>query len=155
MCASVIVLSSFRCLVNICMECPWSHIYSRSQSCSLADIGQDVARQGPVSIKEIRPKSIPKLKSREVSFLLSFLRNCRIVLKFCTEHGSITAVLCAKFQNVLTTMTKIMKKRDFTRFEFRNRFRTDFLYCYRAQVPDRLFHKSEVAVHFHTSGSMN
>ena len=89
--------------------------------------------QGPVSIKEIRPKSIPKLKSREVSFLLSFLRNCRIVLKFCTEHGSITAVLCAKFQNVLTTMTKVMKKRYFTRFEFRNRFRTDFLYWYRAQ----------------------
>ena len=25
--------------------------------------------------------------------------NCPIILKFCTEHGSITAVLCAKFQN--------------------------------------------------------
>ena len=28
---------------------------------------------------------------------------CEIVLKFCTEHDSDTAVLCAKFQNDLTT----------------------------------------------------
>ena len=24
---------------------------------------------------------------------------CPIILKFCTQHGSYTAVLCAKFQN--------------------------------------------------------
>ena len=74
----------------------------------------------------VSPKSDPKLKSREVSFLLNFLRNCPIVLKFCTEHGSVT-ILCA-VQNIKTG-TKVMKKRDFTRFEFRIEFRTDSLYC--------------------------
>ena len=41
----------------------------------------------------------PKLKSREISFVHNVRFSCPIFLKFCTEHGSITAVLCAKFQN--------------------------------------------------------
>ena len=39
-----------------------------------------------------------KLKSREISFVLNIRLDKQIVLIFCTEHGSIIAVLCAKFQ---------------------------------------------------------
>ena len=35
----------------------------------------------------------------EVSFVHTIRFNCQIILKFGIEHGSITAVLCAKFQN--------------------------------------------------------
>ena len=40
-----------------------------------------------------------KLKSREISFIHNINLSCLIILKFYTEHGSITAVLCAKCQN--------------------------------------------------------
>ena len=40
-----------------------------------------------------------KLKSREISFVHNIRFSCPIVLKFCTEHGSITAVLCATFRD--------------------------------------------------------
>ena len=45
------------------------------------------------------PETHLKTKSREISFAHNFRFNCPIVLKFCTEHGSDTAVPCAKFQN--------------------------------------------------------
>ena len=35
-------------------------------------------------------------------------------LKLCTEHGSDTAMLCAKFQDNLTTKQKVMSKQNFT-----------------------------------------
>ena len=35
-----------------------------------------------------------------------------IVLEFGTEHGSTTAVLCAKFQNKWGTENKVMDKQD-------------------------------------------
>ena len=38
-----------------------------------------------------------KIKSREISSIYNTRFNCRIVLKFCTGHGSDTAVRCAKF----------------------------------------------------------
>ena len=63
-----------------------------------------------------------KLRSREISFAHNSLRNCQIVLKYCTEHGSITAVLCAKFQNDLTNEMDVLDERDFARFEFEMSF---------------------------------
>ena len=42
-----------------------------------------------------------KLKSHEISFIHKICRSCLIILKFCTEHGSDTAVLFAKFQDDL------------------------------------------------------
>ena len=36
--------------------------------------------------------------------------NCPIVSKFCTEHGSDTAMLCAKFQNNWTTEMDVVDK---------------------------------------------
>ena len=44
-----------------------------------------------------------KLKFREMSFLNNSRFGYPIVVTFCTEHGSDTAVLCAKFQNDWTT----------------------------------------------------
>ena len=38
-----------------------------------------------------------KLKSRENPFTHNICRISPIILKFCIEHGSDTAVLCAKF----------------------------------------------------------
>ena len=38
-----------------------------------------------------------KLKSRKVSFPHNLFCSCTSIAKFCTEHGSITAMLCAKF----------------------------------------------------------
>ena len=44
------------------------------------------------------------------------------VWEFCEEHSNAIAVLCAKFQNDLTTETGVMDERDFARFEFKMRF---------------------------------
>ena len=63
-----------------------------------------------------------KLKSRKISFVHNSHIEFPIILKFCTEHGSTTAVLCAKFQNYWTIKTDVMDERDFTRFEFKMLF---------------------------------
>ena len=59
-----------------------------------------------------------KLKSHKISFAYNIHLNNPIVLNFCTEHGSITAMLCAKFHNNWTTEIDIMDERHFTRFWF-------------------------------------
>ena len=60
-----------------------------------------------------------KLKSREISFV----HNIRpIGLKLCTEHGSDTAVLCAKFQTNRSTGRWVMSNRDVARFESKMNF---------------------------------
>ena len=45
--------------------------------------------------------------------------SCPIILKFCTKHGSGTAMLCAKFRNDWATEKYLMGIQDFTRFELR------------------------------------
>ena len=52
-----------------------------------------------------------KFKSREFAFFHNILVNT-LVLKFYTEHGSITAVLCAKFQSDWTARTYFMDERN-------------------------------------------
>ena len=59
----------------------------------------------------------------QISFVHNIRLNNPIVLKFCTEHGSITVVLCAKFQYDWTTETNVMDERYFSRFEFEISFR--------------------------------
>ena len=44
-----------------------------------------------------------EFKSRERSFVKNIDFGCQTVLKLCTEHGGDTAVICARFQNELTT----------------------------------------------------
>ena len=63
-----------------------------------------------------------KSKSCKNSFALNSYLNWPNVLKFCTEHSSITAVLCAKFRNDWAIETDVMDKLDFTRFEFKMSF---------------------------------
>ena len=62
-------------------------------------------------------KISPQLKSRKISFVHNISCSRRIILKFCTEHGSHTAVLCAKFQKDIATIKDVMRKRDFTIFQ--------------------------------------
>ena len=45
------------------------------------------------TISEIHPKSHQNYFEHNISF------SCPIILKFCTDHSSCTAVFCAKFQN--------------------------------------------------------
>ena len=63
-----------------------------------------------------------KPKSREISFAHNLLCGYPIVITFCTEHGSDTAVLCAKFQNDWTTETDVMNEWDFARFGSKGSF---------------------------------
>ena len=50
---------------------------------------------------------------------------CLDVLKFCTEHGSHTAVLCAKFQIISTIDLVVMKEWDCMKFEFNSLWSCD------------------------------
>ena len=63
-----------------------------------------------------------KLKFHEISFAHNSCFSSPIALKFCTEHDSVTAVLCAKFQTDWTIETDVMDERDFVRFEFKMSF---------------------------------
>ena len=64
-----------------------------------------------------------KHESREISFAHKISLFSPIVLKFCTEHGSDTAVLCAKFQKDWTAESGVKDERNFARFEFKMSFR--------------------------------
>ena len=66
-----------------------------------------------------------KQKSCKILFAHELFLSYPITLNFCTEHGSGTAVLCAKFQNDLAKERVVMNAWDFTRFTFRK----DALYC--------------------------
>ena len=48
-----------------------------------------------------------KLKFCKILFAHNIHFNWPIIFKFCTEHGSFTAVLCAKFQNALVMRNKL------------------------------------------------
>ena len=56
-------------------------------------------------------------KSRIISFAHNWFLGCRSVLKIYTEHGNITVVLRANFQNDWTNKMDIPDGRDFARFE--------------------------------------
>ena len=62
-----------------------------------------ITYRGSCAIKDIHPKRIWN----------------QIIMKYFTEHGSITAVLCAKFQNNWTAEMDIKDERDFARIEFK------------------------------------
>ena len=70
----------------------------------------------------ILPETRLKLKSREISFASNLILSCQSFWKFCTEHGSITAVPCANFSKRLATEMGVMDERDFAIFRFKMRF---------------------------------
>ena len=63
-----------------------------------------------------------KYKFRKDAFVHRNLISCPIVLKFCTEHGSTTAVPGAKSQSDWTIRADFMGERNFARFEFKISF---------------------------------
>ena len=71
--------------------------------------------------------------SRKNSFVDNLFRSRRILLTFCPEHDSHTAVLCAKFQKDSSTIIDIMGQRYFAIFQFNTDFWGDSLFCYRPQ----------------------
>ena len=75
--------------------------------------GHERGNIGYPSKKHLKPKS------REISFAHYLFPSYTIILKFCTEHGGITVVLCAKFQNDWTADTNVLDERDLARFEFK------------------------------------
>ena len=64
-----------------------------------------------------------KPKSCEISFACNLFINYPIVMTFCTEHASDTAMLCTNFQIDWTTEVDVMDEWDFVRFEFQISFR--------------------------------
>ena len=68
------------------------------------------------------PETHPELKSCKTFYAHDLLCIHSFVLKFCTEHGGIPAVLSAKFQNDCISETDVMDKRVFSRFEFKMSF---------------------------------
>ena len=53
-----------------------------------------------------------------------------IIQTFCTERGSDTAVLCAKFEIDWTGGMEVIYERDFRRFQIKyGKFRTDIIHC--------------------------
>ena len=74
----------------------------------------------------VNPIKIHQQKYCQLFFVLNYYHSTHImiILKFCTEHGSMIAMLCAKFKNVLWHKTKVMAKPDFAWLQ------TDLLYCH-------------------------
>ena len=73
----------------------------REMRCVMDSHAEPVQHWGVVQYTDIGYPSEThiKLKSRENSFAHNIRFSCSIVLKLCTEHGSVTAVLYVKFQN--------------------------------------------------------
>ena len=64
------------------------------------------------------PLKLSNLKYCEISFFYTLILSCSIIVNFSTQHGSGTAMLCAKFQNDWANGKEVMDKWDFMRFDF-------------------------------------
>ena len=73
-----------------------------------------------------------QLKSHKISFTHNSHCNQQILLEFCTEHDSHTAVLCAKFQNDSSTEKKSCRQMTFCEISVKDGFRRD-LYIVTSQ----------------------
>ena len=63
-----------------------------------------------------------KLRSCEISLAHKLLFSCQTVLKFLTEHGTITTIHSANFQSGLITEMGVMDERNIVRFEYKLSF---------------------------------
>ena len=106
----------------------WQHYFSRGWSCPPCPHANLRILRSQCYWHNIGNPTETHIKSREISFAHSYSFSYPIMLKFCTEHGSITAVLCAKFQNDWTSYMGVMDERDFTRFELKCVW-VDSIYC--------------------------
>ena len=69
------------------------------------------------------PQTWFKMKSCDNLFVRSIHNNQQIILKFCTEHGSVTTMLSVKFQMDFLYKTEDIDRQVFVRFQM------DSLYC--------------------------
>ena len=90
--------------------------------------------QGPLIIQMICRKST----LTEISQILVILLSRHVLQKFCTDHVSDTAVLCAKFHKDLCTY---MDKPDLGL----DRFLMDYVYCYDPQISNT--HSNAIFLH--------
>ena len=90
-----------------------THYYSGSTGSVWMDTHEPGAVQYRVSIR-----TRLQLKCCEISFVHNIHCCCKVALKFCTEHGNITALICAKFQNDWVTDKWAISKLEFVRFWF-------------------------------------
>ena len=63
-----------------------------------------------------------KLKSRQILFVYISFLTLRILLTFCTEQDSNTAVLNANFQNELLNVVDVKGLRGFAKFQIKSVF---------------------------------
>ena len=61
-------------------------------------------------------------KSCEIKLACNISFAWCIILKFCTEHGSNTAMLCAKFENYTSIAKWLIDRHDLERFELKTDF---------------------------------
>ena len=61
----------------------------------------------PIAIYTSYQQKNLMLKSYKIVFVYTYFSSKYILLIFCTEHGSITAMLCAKFQKDWLTLTDV------------------------------------------------
>ena len=66
----------------------------------------------------------PRLKSDKIALAHNISLCQQILLEFCTEHGSITVMLSAKFLKAMLNKNEIMDKWDFVRFQIMDRLST-------------------------------
>ena len=85
----------------------------------------------------ISSRNLSKLKYHEISLFHKISFSCQIVLKFCKEHGTVIAVLCAKFSKRLGICKITYWQMRFREIWVRDNFRTDIPYCTRPQVLSR------------------
>ena len=108
----------------------WFHVVCTTALCWTALWGEGIVPESNIGYPS---ENHLRLKSPEVSFIhITYLRG-QIILIFGTEHGSITAMLCAKYRNDWATGKQVMGKQVFIRFEFWQYF----LHCSNQQNWDR------------------
>ena len=94
---------------------------------------------------EYPPETLLKLKFREIAFVHNTRYNCSIVLQFCTEHDSITAVFCAKLQKLIDSYWVVsFGQTIFHELSVWDEFRTDILYCTPCYITLRLQYQSDL-----------
>ena len=75
-----------------------------------------------------------KLRFHENPFVHDIHLSCQIILNFCTEHGSDTAMLCAKFQNDFITGKLVNDEWHSPKIWVEDEFPREILYCHSLQT---------------------
>ena len=118
----VVELSRYLCLetgVCIITDNPSQiYLWVRSRNCGCLVTWfcyQLIAKPGNKTAI-FRDLTLGILKSRKSSFGQNILFSWEVLRDFCTGHGSMTVVLCAKFQKDMSNTKGAVNKPDFMKF---------------------------------------